>query len=239
VDWFGHKIKTGATNPTWSKWLPSEPTSPHWYQPEDFERLISAYIALDQDRKNDRLVREFISEFRGLSGTAKQKAVLEETGLTRVNLSQLANGSGLEHEIIGKLFTAARKHSKPVKPLALGVIGENHLRTKFESLGCEMETFNYKKTAVMDSNGLPMVVETAFAWRGEQCTETRRIITGINWSPAIGNPFRTLGTDYGDGLAALLEKKYAGRDEPIVFFLHCAHPRVRYTDRGKSAVVMS
>jgi hypothetical protein len=47
-----------------------------------------------------------------------------------------------------------------------------------------------------------------------------------------------LGNAYGDGLAALLEKKYAGRDEPIVFLLHCACPRVRYTDRGKSAVVV-
>jgi hypothetical protein len=218
--------------------LPTEPTSPHWYQPEDFERLVSAYVAFDQDRGKDRLVREFMSEFRGLSGSAKGKAVLEDTGLTRTNLSHLANGHGLEHEVICKLLKAAQKHSKPVKPAALGIIGEDHLRTKFESLGCEMETFSYKKMTVLDSNGLPMVVETAFAWRGEQCTEPRRIVTGINWSPAIGNPFRTLGTDYGDGLAALLEKKYSGADEPIVFFLHCAHPRVRYTDRGKNAVVM-
>jgi DNA topoisomerase VI subunit B len=163
---------------------------------------------------------------------------LEETGLTRTNLSALANGHGLEHEIIGKLLKATQKHSKPVKPAALGVIGEDHLRTRFQEVGCEMETFQYKKVAAMDSDGLPMVVESAFAWRGEQCAEPRRIITGINWSPAIGNPFRTLGTEYGAGLAALLEKKYAGNNEPIVFLLHCAHPRVRYTDRGKSAVVM-
>ena len=105
-------------------------------------------------------------------------------------------------------------------------------------IGCEMESFQYRKTAEMDSDGLPVVIETAFAWRGEESQEPRRLITGVNWSPAIGNPFRTLGAGYGDGLSALLEKQRAGRDEPVIFLLHCAHPRVRYTDRGKSALVM-
>jgi hypothetical protein len=75
-------------------------------------------------------------------------------------------------------------------------------------------------------------------WRGDQCTAPRRLVTGVNFSPGIGNPFRTLGNAYGDGLAALLEKRFAGPNEPIVFLLHLAHPRVRYTDRGKSALVI-
>ena len=79
--------------------VPSEPTSPHWYGQEEFERLISAYITHDQDRGADRSVRELVKEFRGLTGTAKQKAVLEDTGLTRTNLSALANGDGLQHEL--------------------------------------------------------------------------------------------------------------------------------------------
>ena len=40
----------------------------------------------------DRTVRELVAEFRGLSGSAKQKAVLEATGLSRAPLSQLVNG---------------------------------------------------------------------------------------------------------------------------------------------------
>jgi len=92
--------------------------------------------------------------------------------------------------------------------------------------------------AEVDGDGLPMVIETAFAWRGDQSEEPRRLITGVNWSPGIGNPFRTLGAKYGDGLTALLEKQMAGHTEPVIFLLHVAHPRVRYTDRGKSALVM-
>ena len=53
------------------------------------------------------------------------------------------------------------------------------------------------------------------------------------------HPFRTLGQANAAGLSALLEERLAGPDEPIVFLLHCACPRVRYTDRGKSAVALA
>jgi DNA topoisomerase VI subunit B len=238
VEWFGKRTTTEATTARWAKWLPSDPTSPHWYGAEEFERLVSAYVAHDQDRGADRSVRELVKEFRGLTGTAKQAAVLMETDLSRVNLSHLANGHGLEHEIIAKLLGSMKRHSKPVKPLALGAIGREHVEARFAAIACEMDSFQYKKVAQVGDDGLPTIIETAFGWRGDKCNEPRRIITGVNWSPGIVNPFRSLGNAYGDGLAALLEKKYAGRDEPIVFLLHCACPRVRYTDRGKSAVVV-
>ncbi len=238
VDWFGKRTTTKATNPGWAKWLPSEPTSPHWYGQDEFERLVSAYITHDQDRTTDRSVRELVKEFRGLTGTAKQRAVLEDTGLARTNLSALANSDGLQHDVIAKLLTSIKAHSTPVKPAALGIVGEAHIRQRMEQAGCEMETFQCKRVCEMDGEGLPMVIETAFAWRGDASKESRRLITGVNWSPGIGNPFRTLGTEYGDGLAALLEKRRAGAEEPIIFLLHVAHPRVRYTDRGKSALVI-
>jgi len=238
IDWFGERTQTEATTPDWAKWRPSDPTSPHWYGQEHFERLVAAYIAHDQDHGTDRSVRELVKEFRGLTGTAKQKAVLEATGLARTNLSDLTNGEGLRHDVVARLLTAMQKQSKPVKPAALGVIGKDHIARRFQDLGCEMDSFEYGKVLEVDDEGLPTVIETAFGWRGEQCQDERRIITGVNWTASIVNPFRTLGSSYGDGLAALLEKQYAGSDEPIVFLLHCACPRVQYTDRGKSAVVI-
>jgi hypothetical protein len=86
--------------------------------------------------------------------------------------------------------------------------------------------------------GVPVLIETAFALLKNE-TESRRIITGVNWSGAIGNPFRSLGAAYYDGLNALLEKQMAGADEPVMFLLHCACARVRYTDRGKTNVAIS
>lgn len=237
VDWFGSMTSTEATTPDWKKWLPSEPTSPHWYGQEEIERLISAYIAHDQDRGADRSVRELVKEFRGLSGTAKQKAVLEETGLARTALSGLVNGEGLHHATVAKLLESMRKHSKPVKPAMLGTIGRDHVAGRFQSLGCQMESFRYDKRVEVDDDGLPTIIESAFGWRPDS-EAPRRIVTGVNWSPGVRNPFRTLGDEYGDGLAALLENLRAGSDEPIVFLLHCTCPRVRYTDRGKSALVV-
>lgn len=69
------------------KWLPSNPTSPHWYGDEHFERLIAGFIAHDADNGWDRTLRDLVSEFRGLTGSAKQKRVLEQAGLTRTHLS--------------------------------------------------------------------------------------------------------------------------------------------------------
>ena len=41
-----------------------------------------------------------------------------------------------------------------------------------------------------------------------------------------------------DSLDSILEQQRAGDDQPVVLLLHMACPRVQYTDRGKSAVVI-
>jgi hypothetical protein len=78
------------------------------------------------------------------------------------------------------------------------------------------------------------VQEVAFGYRPKH---KRRLITGVNWSPGLGDPFRQLGPA-GTSLSSLLERLYAGPSDPVVFLLHVACPRVEYTDRGKSAVVV-
>lgn len=239
VDWFGQKQRTKATAPEWKKWVPSKRSPAHWYDLEAFERLVSAYIGHDQDRGDDRSVREFVSAFDGLAGTAKQKTVLETTSLSRTPLSALADGGTLRHDLTKKLLETMQANSKPIKPAALGIIGRDHVAQRFAEFGCEVESFQYKRVTEVDNDGLPVVVETAFGWRGEDSEAGRRIVTGVNWSPGIVNPFRKFGTAYGDGLAALLERQRAGAYEPIVFLLHVVCPRVRYTDRGKSAVAMT
>src|SRR5262249_37145232 len=72
VDTEALKGRVAASDVGWTKWLPSDPTSPHWYSKAHLERLMAAYVAHEQDRGlTPRTVRDFISEFRGLSGTAK------------------------------------------------------------------------------------------------------------------------------------------------------------------------
>ncbi len=238
LDWFGERCTDDATDPSWRKWTPSQPTSALWYAPKDFERLLCGYIAHDQEHGTDRYVRDLVKEFRDLTRSAKQKAVLEETGLAKTLLSSLADSNGLDRDVTFRLLQAMQAASKPVKPALLGIIGETHIRRRFEDLGCDMNWFRYRKVCEMDQAGLPTVYETAFAYQGDDCDDDRRTIVGVNWSPGIKNPFRSLNADYGDGLDALLEKQRAGSDTATVFVLHVAHPRVRRNDAGKTEVEM-
>lgn len=98
-----------------------------------------------------------------------------------------------------------------------------------------MESFDYRKKEGTHE-GVPWVIEAAFGWLGDGSIANRQLITGVNWSPGILNPFRELGR-YGQSLDSLLEQQRAGRREPVVLVLHLACARVEYTDRGKSAVV--
>jgi len=81
------------------------------------------------------------------------------------------------------------------------------------------------------------VLESAFGWLGEAAKDQRKIYTGANWSSTIKNPFRSFGST-GQGLETTLAKFRVTCNEPVVFVLHLAHPRVEYTDRGKSALII-
>lgn len=228
--WMGDVVvKVRPTNTEWSKWKPSDPTSPHWYQPQHLERLIAGYIS----NERDITVREFVSEFHGLSGTAKQRRVLEATGLARERLSNLVHGRDLDHQKIARLLAVMQQESKPVKPMSLGIIGEEHFRRRFVALGCAMESFTYVKRIEVD-DGLPELLETAFGWVPKE--GKRRLVTGVNWSPGILNPFRELG-QRGYGMDSVLANLRVDNSEPVIVMMHLATPRPQYTDRGKSSVV--
>ncbi len=96
-----------------------------------------------------------------------------------------------------------------------------------------MESFQYRKIAGVE-HGLPGVVETAFGYCPD--LRDRRLVTGVNWSPGIVNPFRHLR--YGASLDTILSQQRMDADEPVILVLHAAEPRVEYQDRGKSSVVI-
>ena len=236
VDWLGEVTVTAATTPDWKKWKPNQPTSAHWWSLEHIERLIAGYIAHDQDNGSERTVRELVAEFNGLTATAKQKIVLEATGLHREPLSALLNGAGgLDHEKVAGLLAAMKENSRPVTPVRLGLIGQDHFEKRFAEGGCDMETFKYQKV-LGESDGRPEILEVAFGW----CPKTgdhRRLVSGVNWSAAIINPFRRLG-ETGRSLDTMLERLRCGNEEEVVIVMHIAMPCAEFTDRGKSALVM-
>ena len=235
ASWNGEAcIMSEASDPGWGekKWRACDPTSAHWYDADRFTRYIAAHIARDQDHGQDHTVREFIAELRGLTGSVKQKAVLDEVGASRTSLSAFF-AEGKNPDGIARLLAACQKHTRPVKPAELGYIGEAHLRQTLLTLGAQEGMIKYKKKALTHPDGMPCVIETAFGWRPN--ANDRRIVVGVNWSAAIGNPFPSLGS-YGKSLSSILADQRAQHHEPIVFVLHYTCPRVQFVDRGKSAV---
>ena len=222
--WLSQHYVDEPTDSGWTKWLPSQPTSPHWYDTPRLNRLMAAEIAFAIDRKTaSPSVRDFIGLFRGLKGTAKQNAICAEIGVAeRETLKDFFQRA---HAAL-KLLVVMRRWSRPVKPKDLGVIGEDHLKRRLSRDGCDWESIVYRKAEIED-DGLPYVIEVAFGYR-EEDENPLRVAEGFNFAPAIGgSPFR---------LSERLAAAEVDSGDPVTVFAHVACPRLDFLDRGKARV---
>jgi DNA topoisomerase VI subunit B len=227
----GGPLDFAPTTPGWQKWQPNHPTSPHWYTPERLRGLLAAYLTADRDGGRSRTVREVVAEFAGLSGTAKQKLVTAEVGLTGARLEELVVNGDLAPERIAPLLAAMQRHSRVIKPAALGVLGAAHLRQRLvEHYGITAESFRYAKEVGTSATGVPWVVETALGFfRAEG--RAREVLSGVNFSPLVDvQTFRSVITRLG---AHRIDPH-----DPVAFVIHLANPRVRFSDRGKSVLAL-
>jgi hypothetical protein len=127
-----------------------------------------------------------------------------------------------------------QNESRAVKPRDLGVIGHDHVRANFESIGAASASFNYKRgETVVD--GVPYLIEVAFGYCGRKTLGGRVIVTGLSCSPALIDPFRAID-EYGRSLGSFLTELRAGPDEPIIVLVHVVCPRPNHLDHGKSSV---
>src|SRR5262249_13708756 len=206
------------------------------------QRYLAAHVDRDRALRKDRPVREFVAEFRGLAGTAKQRKVLEEVGCSHVSLSRFFGVGRVNGEGIAKLLESMKKHSRPVAPKHLGVIGAEHLKRGFLAAGGNAETFKYQRRQGATDEGIPYVVEFAFGLHqsGLQgaTAASRKFVTGANWSPGIKNPFRSFGST-GEGLESTLAKVRANANQPVICALHLASAYVQFADRGKSSIILT
>jgi DNA topoisomerase VI subunit B len=242
--WFGHEfINVKATSPNWEKWRPCNPTSPHWYDESRLQRYMAAHVARDRDLGQHRTVREFIAEFRGLSGTALQRKILAEVGCSHQSLAQFFGVEQVNRVGIARLLAAMRKYSKPVKPKHLGVIGVEHFKQRFLAADGNPETFKYQRRNGITTDGIPYVVEFAFGMHQsglsrEGAYVPRKFVTGANWSAGINNPFRRFGST-GEGLENTLAKVRVNSRQPVICALHLASAYIQYADRGKSSIILT
>jgi DNA topoisomerase VI subunit B len=218
-DWQWEPTVTG-----WQKWTASEPTSAHWYSVENLRNLIAAYI----NAGHNKSIREFVSEFRGFAGSAKQKLVTDAAQLTGKVLGDLVTDGDLDGDQLCKLLGHMLSKSHPVKPEALGVIGEAHIRRWLVEQGAAADGVKYgcKKGEV---DGLPYVLEVAFGVLQDN-DAWRRVVTGLNWTPALRVPFSTINEIMGECLIQ--------RGDPVIVVAHLACPKLEFTDHGKSRLML-
>jgi hypothetical protein len=79
--WDGEiKVEAQPSDPTWKRWIPSPPTSAHWYDLTRFERYIAAHVAHDRMPTVTRSAR---FETSSASSTASGAALVRSACSTR------------------------------------------------------------------------------------------------------------------------------------------------------------
>lgn len=215
------------TNPDWQHWRPNRPTAPHWYTPESFRDLIARLLNVEQRGGKARSINEFIREFHGLSGTGKAKAVAQAADLTGSMLRDLVCSGDVEIPKVKTLLASMQQAARPVKADALGVLSEAHFRNVLVQYGAAPDSVEYRR-AMGDVDGVPYVLEIGFGVDAENYSRTLRV--GINFSPALAQPFTILDN-------ALNEARCA-RFDPVVMLVHLACPAIQFTDRGKTKAIL-
>jgi DNA topoisomerase VI subunit B len=211
-----------ASDPSWTKWSADDPTSPHWYQAEHLRALIAAHI-----NGADRFVRDFVGEFAGLSGTVVRKTVLAEAGISAgKRLSDFVVKGDIDMKLVERLLAAMRRHSRPVEPKRLGIIGKDHIEAAFKRM--KAEGFKYfQQSDLADEQGLPCLVEIGFAMRTDE-VERRRLILGINWAPIFKVP--------SGAMSEALNNCRVQSNDPVILLIHMARPRWGFLDHGKGSI---
>jgi len=212
----------------WEKWIPTHPTSPHWYSPERFANLVAAYIAEERRTGVRRTVRDLLAEFDGLSGPQARQAVQLDAGLHRATLADLASETGLDTAATQRLLRAMQVRARAVKPQTLGILGQPHLTAVLTGYAVEADTITYQCVKGV-TNGLPYVVEVACGWDSREEPGCRRIY-GYNHAPALRSPFPNLERQCQ---TADLE-----RQDPVTLLVHLVCPRLDAMDRGKTQVTL-
>lgn len=210
------------TDPDFKKWKPDAPISAHWYTAETLRDLIAGYIVNERAGGREKTVREFVSEFRGLSGTKKQAEITAEW--RGAYLHDFITADDIDPDFLSSLLLKMREGSTPPKPAMMGKIGEEHLSKWMIAHGATPESIHYACVSGIE-NDLPHVVEIAFAINTDD-DASRQLFIGMNWSPTLGVP--------DQAIQDIIQQQRIDSSDPVLFLIHMARPRFEFMDRGKT-----
>jgi DNA topoisomerase VI subunit B len=214
-------------HPTWRKWMPHSPTSPHWYSLNQLAALVAALVGEERRGGQRYSVRQFLGQFRGLTHVQKQKSIFEEACLPGANLADLVAGNQVDRKAVVRLLAAMTSATRPLNSGDLGVLGKDYLKdTLVKNFGCLRDShLRYCKRASVKGAALPFVLEVAYGLKSEKHPEYTEVF-GVNWSPALRAPFEELADYLSDNLVQ--------EGDPVALLVHLAIPWSQPTDYGKS-----
>ena len=199
---------------------PNEPTSAHWYDSGDYEKLV--YLQGDQ---NDIELGKFVRQFRGLSSTGKAKIITSQLKDYRLVSDIYKDPIAIE-----SMRLAMQSESKPVQPKALGAIGVNNLLSRLD-----VDRHWYKQVSGMINN-IPYVFEILIA----ESEGARGFYFGVNHSVTFGDFLRQsrikAGELNGTGIEGALSN-IVDTDEHLVI-VHLIGIGLPFLDRGKSNLAL-
>ncbi len=176
--------------------------------------------------KKVKTVRAFVSEFRGLSSTIKQKEV--SAGHSGVYLQDIVKNDDIDLAFVKKLLADMKKATTPPKPSALGIVGKEHLTRWMRTHGDVAEKSIDYKRIIGYEDGRPFVVEVSHGVRKKKDAD-RILRVGMNWTPVLGDdPIPTLSD--------VIQTQRVDPHEPVTLIAHMANPRFEFVDRGKTRV---
>jgi DNA topoisomerase VI subunit B len=226
-----------STRENIKKYVPSQPTSPHWYSGESLKVLVFSHIAAAERGGKDLPLGTFVRQFAGLTSTAKAKVVCSHLPWVS-HLSDFKE----DPQHVHLLLAAMKAETKPPKASALGYVGQEHFRTFFESV-YEVKGFKYVKRSGTLPSGLPFTFEFALA----TLDEPGHLYCGINFSPTFGDPLE--GTTLAgprfkaNGIRGFLSQGYAlpttesawySTPASVAVAAHIITPAPIFLDRGKT-----
>ena len=231
-----------STRENIKKYVPSQPTSPHWYSSESLKVLVFSHIADAHNGGRDLPLGAFVRQFAGLTSTAKAKVVCSHLPPGFTHLSDFEGNP----DMVAYLLAAMKTESKPPKASALGYVGEEHFRTFFENV-YNVREFKYVRRSATLPSGLPFVFEVALA----TLDEPGHLYCGINFSPTFGDPLEgtTLaGPEFkANGIQGFLSQGYAlpktesawyRTPASVAVAAHIITPAPIFLDRGKTRLNM-
>jgi hypothetical protein len=177
----------------------------------------------------DLTLRSFVKQFKGLSDNTKAKAVCDAI----VGISKLSDCDRLSSDEIKSLLEVMQANCDPPAPQVLGVIGEDHFKSRLDEW-YGIKRHWYKK--VLDTlDGIPFVFEVFVA----ETEQPGPIFGGVNFSPTFDDPFagQQFKTEKltGYGIRGFLQNAYVRKGYTAAVF-HLSCPSLQFLDRGKTHI---